>query len=72
MDVQKERKVHFLLYLNIGRKKLAACLLHNIDIRDRPIWLFCGRYRYIGHTWADSRCWYFQNFKSCFPLISSI
>jgi len=23
--------------------------------RDRPIWLFWGQYRYIGHTWADSQ-----------------
>jgi len=34
MDVQKERKSTFLLRLNIGKKRLAACLLHNIDIAD--------------------------------------
>jgi len=28
--------------------------------RDRPIWLFWGRYRHIGHSWTDSQ--YFQNF----------
>jgi len=32
MNVQRNKKVHFLLCLNIGKKKLAACLLHNIDI----------------------------------------
>jgi len=32
LDIQKEGKSKFLLRLNIGRKKLAACLLHNIDI----------------------------------------
>jgi len=26
-----------------------------VAIRDRPIWLFWGRYQYIGHSWADSR-----------------
>jgi len=25
--------------------------------RDRPIWLFWGRYRYIGHSWTNSRYW---------------
>ena len=24
---------------------------------DRPIWFFWGRYRYIGHSWTDSRYW---------------
>jgi len=33
---------------------------------DRPIWLFWGRYRYIGRSWTDNR--YFQIFKSCFLL----
>ena len=28
--------------------------------RDQLIWLFWGRYRYISHSWTDSR--YFQNF----------
>jgi len=32
MDVQKERKEHFSLRSNIGKKKLAACLLHSIEI----------------------------------------
>jgi len=32
MDVQKERKSTFLTALNIGKKRLAACLLHNIFI----------------------------------------
>jgi len=32
MDVQKEQKATFLLHLNIRKKKLAVCLLHNIDI----------------------------------------
>jgi len=31
-DVQKERKVNFLLHLMIGQKKLEGCLLHNTDI----------------------------------------
>jgi len=37
-----------------------ACLSHvsklnckMVSIRDRPIWLFWGRYRYISHSWAD-------------------
>ena len=35
MGVQKERKSTFLTefeHRNIGKKRLAACLLHNIDI----------------------------------------
>jgi len=32
MDVQNGKKVHFLLRLNIGKKNLAACLQHSIDI----------------------------------------
>jgi len=28
----RNENVHFLLHLNIGKKRLAACLLHNIDI----------------------------------------
>jgi len=31
MGVQKQRKNTFLLRLNIGKKKLADSLLHNID-----------------------------------------
>jgi len=30
--------------------------------RYRPIWLFWGRCRYIGHSWTDSPSRYFQNF----------
>jgi len=26
--------------------------------RDRPIWIFWGRYRYISHSWTNS--WYRQ------------
>jgi len=29
---RRNEKAHFLLRLHIGKKKLAACLLHNIDI----------------------------------------
>jgi len=32
MDLQKERKSTFFTAPNTGKKKLAACLLHNIDI----------------------------------------
>ena len=32
MGVHKERKSTFLTQLNIGKKRIAACLLHNIDI----------------------------------------
>ena len=32
MEIQKERKSTFFTALNIGKKKLAACSLHNIDI----------------------------------------
>ena len=32
MGVQKERKSTFLTVLNNGKKRLAVCLLHNIDI----------------------------------------
>jgi len=28
-------------------------------IRDQRIWSFWGRYQYIGHSWTDSRYWYF-------------
>jgi len=31
MDIQND-KVHFSLSTNIEKKKLAACLVHNIDI----------------------------------------
>jgi len=33
---------------------------------DRPIWLFWGRYQYIGHSWADTDI--SKIFKSCFLL----
>ena len=33
-----------------------------IATRDRPIWLFWGRIRYIGDSWTDSRYQYTQNF----------
>jgi len=39
---------------------LVYFLLFELISRDRPIWLFWGRYRYIGHSWADNR--YFKNF----------
>ena len=29
---RRNEKVQFSLHSNIGKKKLAACLLHNIDI----------------------------------------
>jgi len=29
---RRKEKVHFLLHLLIGEKKLEACLLHNIDM----------------------------------------
>jgi len=32
MAVQNERKSTFYLHLTIGKKRPAACLLHNIDI----------------------------------------
>jgi len=32
MGVQKERKSTFLLHLNLGKRRLAACLLHNTFI----------------------------------------
>jgi len=32
MGVQKEQKSTFLLHLNIGNRRLAACLLHNYFI----------------------------------------
>jgi len=36
--------------------------------RDRPICLFCGRYRYIGHSWTDTDHRYCKDFKSCILL----
>jgi len=39
-------------------------MLAKLLTRYRRIWLFWGRYRYIGHSWTDSR--YFCNFKILF------
>jgi len=29
--------------------------MFQVKIRDRPIWLFWGRYWYNGHSWTDSQ-----------------
>jgi len=44
---------------NIKRVTYLSGIIDNI-IRGRAIWIFLGRYRYIGHSWTDSR--YFQYF----------
>jgi len=31
-------------------------------VRDRPIWLFWGRYWYISDSWTDTDKRYFQNY----------
>ena len=63
-----------MIFIQVG-KNLASqesqvenILLHEhwINSRDRPIWLFLGRYRYIGHSWADTDV--SKIFKSCFLL----
>jgi len=41
------------LHLKPERKEQIA--LGVVPIRDRPIWLFGGRYWYVSHSWTDSR-----------------
>jgi len=78
----KFRHILEVLYQQVLQKKFCAQfhdLCPNIKVfsekirrivevfaRDRPIWIFWGRYRYISHSWADSR--FLKNFKSCFLL----
>jgi len=40
-------KVHFLLHLNIGDKRLEAFLLHNIDIAVVSEWVCHLKDRYL-------------------------
>jgi len=47
----------------ISRKMKPCC---SEVTRDQPIWLFLGRYQYIGHSWADTDI--SKNFKYCFLL----
>jgi len=50
-------------------RMLINCVI-DITHRDQPIWLFWGRYRYIGHSWADlsANTDISKIFKYCFLL----
>jgi len=47
---KRNEKVHFLLRLNIGKKKLAACLLHSIGIAVVSECLFHLRAQYLAQS----------------------
>jgi len=63
----------FSMQCNSLQVNLFANWSYNISelySRDRPIWLFWGRYRYIGLRWADiaADTDISKIFKSCFLL----
>jgi len=41
------------LFLRFSLLFTSKILQVEVSSRDRPIWLFLGRYRYIGHSWVD-------------------
>jgi len=63
-------KYHFNMPRKYSNDEKARILARSKKIRDRPIWLFWGRYRYISHSWADASADtdISKIFKSCFLL----
>ena len=63
-----------MIFIQVGKhlvsqeSQVENILLHEhwINSRDRPIWIFLGRYQFIGHPWADTNI--SKIFKSYFLL----